>query len=96
MGLDSLMAIELRNQITQTLAVTVPLSSFFDEASITSLTATVGDALGDVVEGKGQDGTLGTKTPPSEVSTPKISKREPAPIANVQSGTKYEIFEDEL
>ncbi|HRW07477.1 MAG TPA: acyl carrier protein, partial [Caldilineaceae bacterium] len=45
MGIDSLMAVELRNQIQQTTGVTVPVTNLLDGASLAALAAYLGEQL---------------------------------------------------
>jgi hypothetical protein len=45
MGLDSLMAVELRNQIQRTLGVNVPVIKFLEDLSISSLANYIDEQL---------------------------------------------------
>ncbi|MEZ4619023.1 MAG: acyl carrier protein, partial [Caldilineaceae bacterium] len=45
MGIDSLMAVELRNQIQQATGVTVPVTNLLDGASLAALAAYLGEQL---------------------------------------------------
>ncbi|WP_442508780.1 type I polyketide synthase [Novipirellula sp. SH528] len=46
LGLDSLMAIELKNTIETKLAIVIPISHFMDEPSISTLAAIAGEIIG--------------------------------------------------
>ena len=46
MGLDSLMAIELKNKIERQLQTTLPMSAFMNEPSVSSLATQVAETYG--------------------------------------------------
>jgi hypothetical protein len=77
MGLDSLMAIEVRNRITQTLALTIPLSSFFDEGCIASLASTIAGQVGHMVEGSIPASIRSTYIPEKTGTPPELRQAQP-------------------
>jgi acyl carrier protein len=61
LGMDSLMAVELKNKVDSDLKVNLPISFFLEEASVTSLAAKLHRSLGspeDQPKGSGDTGTI--------------------------------------
>ncbi|MBI2893045.1 MAG: amino acid adenylation domain-containing protein [Deltaproteobacteria bacterium] len=79
LGLDSLMAIELKNTIERELAVTVPVITFLKGASVDAMAASLAEQLA----GATQDG--GTPVPGLPVMVPDLAHRfDPFPLNDIQ------------
>jgi acyl transferase domain-containing protein/acyl carrier protein len=53
LGMDSLMAVELKNKIESDLGISIPINYFLAEASINNLSTRISQALGDSAQGPG-------------------------------------------
>jgi amino acid adenylation domain-containing protein len=69
LGLDSLLAVELRYRIETEFAVSMPLTTFFDEASLENLAARIGEQLEN--GGQSDDDTRGANVPPVAFHAPQ-------------------------
>ncbi len=77
-GLDSLMAIELKNEIESGLGVEVPLEGFGEDTSIASLAGLVARRLAESLQEGPQPGKPG---PPSAAAQPSVEPPGEAPTA---------------
>jgi myxalamid-type polyketide synthase MxaB len=79
MGMDSLMAIELKNKIERRLQTTLPMSALIHEPSVNSLAAYLADNYGqDAAEESGETETMTRTDRPSAVAGPHSGSSIPS------------------
>jgi myxalamid-type polyketide synthase MxaB len=74
MGLDSLMAIELKNKVEKRLQITIPMSAFLHEPSVSSLAGHAAEAFETSASGDSQsDAVSDTNGRPATPSDPSVA-----------------------